>query len=116
MDASISRRNPSSLLGADQNTADIPPAKRGERGDEIEPALPARQPARKHHDRHAVGQPPLAGEADYAFRPDSARIEDVEVDAARDHAQPVWTDPIDLRGVIGDELRDRDDPLAARHH
>ena len=40
---------------ANQHTADIAPAKRGDRRDEIEPALPARQPARQHHDRHTVG-------------------------------------------------------------
>ena len=107
---------PAALLRADEETTDVAPAERRNRGDQVKPALPARQPGRKHHNRRSVGQPPPAGEADDPFRPDSARIEDVEVDAARDRAQPVRADPINLCGVIGDELRNCDDPLAARHH
>ena len=100
------------LLGADENTADIAPAERRDRRDKVEPALPSRQPAGKHHDGRAVGQPPLAGKADDAVRADPVGIEDVEIDAARDRAQPVGADPIDAGGMLGDEMRDRDDPLA----
>ena len=46
---------------------------------------------------------------------DLRRIEEVEIDAARDHAQPVGADPVELSRVIGDEIRNRDHSLAARH-
>src|SRR5207248_10557637 len=106
---------PAALLGACKNTTDFAPAELRDCRDEIEPALPSRQPAGKHHDRHAVGQAPLVREVDDALRADPVRIEDFEIDAARDRSQPVAADPIDTGGMVGDEIRNRDHPLAPRH-
>ncbi len=103
------------LLGADENTAYLPPAEGSDRGDEIEAALPSCQPAGKHHYGRPVGQPPLAGEAGNPRRTDPGGVEDLEIDAARDDAQPVGADAIDARGMVSDEARNRDDPFAARH-
>src|SRR6201993_2875525 len=104
------------LFGTDQYATDIAPAERSHGGNKIEPALPPRQAPGKHHDRHTVGQPPLLCQAYYASCPDSTRIEQLEVDAAGDRAQSLWAYSIHLRRVVGDKLRNRDDPLAPRHH
>ena len=57
----------------------------------------------------------MAGKIDDALRADPVRIEDFEIDAARDRSQPVAADPIDTGGMVGDEIRDRDHPVAPRH-
>ena len=55
------------------------------------------------------------GEADDALGADALGIEAAEVDAALDDAQPLGRHAIGRRGMLGDEMRDGDDALAARH-
>ena len=92
------------LLGPDHQTQDVAAVEKADRGDEIEPAFPSCQSSRQHHDRHSVGQPPLPRERRHARAADLPRIEDVEIDAARDRPQPVGADAVDLSGVLGDEI------------
>ena len=113
---SSSRRNPGALLGADQEAAQIAAAEPGDRLDEVEPALPARQAPRQHDDRGILGHPPPRRQRADPLAVDPARIERGDVDPARNDPQAVGADPVNAGDVLGDELRDRDDPLAARHH
>ncbi len=104
------------LLGADQEAAQIAAAEPGDRRDEIEAALPARQAPRQHDDRRVLGYPPPCRQGGDPFAADPVRIERGEIDAARNDSQPVGADPVDFGGVLTDKIRDRDDPLAAGHH
>ena len=57
----------------------------------------------------------MAGKVDDALRTDPARIENLEIDAARDGSQPVPPDPVNTGGVMGDEVRDCDHSVTPRH-
>src|SRR5437879_5602585 len=63
-----------------------------------------------------ITRPKPSGKGDDLLALDPVRIERGDVDPARDDPQPVGADPIDLGDVLADEMRDRDDPLAARHY
>ena len=103
------------LLGADQDAAEVAAAQPRHRGDKVEPALPPRQPARQHDASARRRAAAIAGRGWRSAGRRPARVEQVEVDAARDRAQPVGADAVDARRMIGDEIGDGDDPLAARH-
>ena len=80
-------------------------------------ALPAREPARQHDDRHAVRQRAMRC-ASWIMRSASPRRGSniVEVDAARDdRARGRRSAPYSAAHMSRDEFRDRDHPLAARH-
>ena len=104
------------LLAADQDAAYIAPGEPGDRLDEIEPAFPPGQPARQHGDSKSIWDPPAQRELGNLLTPNPARVEAGEIDAARDRAQPVGLDPIGFSDMLADEVRDRDHPVAARHH
>ena len=47
--------------------------------------------------------------------PTPVRIENLEIDAARDRPQPVGSDPIGSGDVMGNEVRNRNDAVTPRH-
>src|SRR6185312_2686951 len=86
----------------DEDTDEIAPSEPGQRLDQHAVAFPAREAARQHHHRRAIGEPPGAGKLHDARGVDAIGIELIEIDAAVDDAQPVVADAIERGGVGAD--------------